>query len=80
MSAEAPREGGRPPAAMATRAEAQRRADQIAAFRDELALLQAEGVAIDAAQLEAVRRHHDTLLATLAREHDVDATTAARQM
>jgi hypothetical protein len=65
---------------MATRGEAQRRADQIAAFREEVRALQAEGVALDAAQLEAVRRHHEALLAELTREHDVDATAAARQM
>ena len=56
------------------------RADQVAAFRHEVAALQGEGVALDAAQLEAVRRHHDALLAALTREHDVDATTVARQM
>jgi hypothetical protein len=65
---------------MTNRAEAQRRADRIAAFRDELAALQAEGVALDAAQLDAVRRHHEALLGVLTREHDVDATTTARQM
>ena len=65
---------------MTSRADAQRRADQVAAFRHEVAALQAEGVALDTAQLEAVRSHHDALLAALTREHDVDATLAARQM
>jgi hypothetical protein len=62
------------------RRDAQRRADQIAAFRAELTALQADGVALDAGQLDRVRRHHDALLAELTRAHDVDATAAARQM
>lgn len=65
---------------MPTRAEAQRRADRIAAFRAELAALQAEGVAFDAAQIDALRVHHDQVLHQLTREYDVDATAAARRM
>jgi hypothetical protein len=65
---------------MTSRRQAQQRADQIAAFRDEVAALGAEGVTLDAAQLDSVRRHHDALLARLAGEHDVDASAAAKQM
>jgi hypothetical protein len=60
---------------------AQRRADQIAAFRAELDQLAREGgPAIDPAALTAVHAHQDALLAQLAREFDVDRTLAARRM
>jgi hypothetical protein len=60
---------------------AQRRADQIAAFRAEIDQLEREGAApFDAAHLGAIRAHQDRLLAQLAREFDVDRTQAARQM
>ena len=60
---------------------AQRRADQIAAFRAEVEQLAREGVpALDAAQLTAVRAHQDELLARLTQEFDVDRTAAARRM
>jgi hypothetical protein len=60
---------------------AQRRADQIRAFRAELETLQAEGVTpLDRKTMAAVRTHHDELLQRLTREYDVDATVAARRM
>ena len=61
------------------RGEAQRRVDQIAAFRAEVAQLAREG-ALDPSQLSAVTAHHEQLLARLSREFDVDRTTAARRM
>jgi hypothetical protein len=63
------------------KAAAQRRADQIAAFRAELEQLEREGApAFDAAQFADVQAHQDALLAQLAREFDVDRTAAARRM
>ena len=60
---------------------AQRRANQIAAFRAELEQLAREGApAIDAARLADVQAHQDALLAQLADEYDVDRTAAARRM
>lgn len=61
--------------------EAQRRADQIAAFRAEIEALVREGApALDAARLAAVRAHQDGILARLAREFDVDRTSAGRRL
>jgi hypothetical protein len=55
------------------RSEAQQRADQIGIFRAELARLESEGVLrLDAAQLQAVRGHHDALLAGFAGRFDID--------
>jgi hypothetical protein len=60
---------------------AQRRADQIAAFRAELDQLAREGApGLDEAQLPAVLAHQDALLGRLAREFDVDRTAASRRM
>jgi hypothetical protein len=64
-----------------SKSDAQRRADQIAAFRAEIAELGREGVtAIDRVALAAVAAHHDALLQRLTREFDVDVTTAGRRM
>jgi hypothetical protein len=63
------------------KADAQRRADQIAAFRAEVTQLTHEGVGgLDPAVLAAIRSHHDLLLARLAREFDVDTTLQAKRM
>src|SRR5687767_13443613 len=62
-----------------SREEAQRRADQIAAFRAEAEQLAREGV-LDPGQLGTAVTHQDVILAQLAREFDVDRTTAARRM
>ena len=60
---------------------AQRRADQIAAFRAELEQLAREDAPpLDAPQLSAVLVHQDALLGRLAREFDVDRTSAGRRM
>jgi len=57
------------------RAAAQQRADRVRAFEQELAALEAEGVfAPDAESRERIRRHHEALLAELARSFDVDTT------
>jgi uncharacterized membrane protein len=63
------------------RSEAQQRADDIAAFRAELARLESEGVLrLDAAQAQAVRGHHEALLAGYAGAFDIDRDTKARQL
>ena len=60
---------------------AQRRADQIRAFRAELDALAAEGIdPLDRRQRSAVAAHHDALLRHLAATFDVDATVAAHRM
>lgn len=60
--------------------QAQSRASAILGFRDELARLTAEGVSLDPAAIEAIRAHHDALLASFARQEDVDLTAAAAQL
>ncbi len=63
------------------RSEAQQRADDIAAFRAELARLEAEGVLrLDAAQADALRGRHDALLAGYAGDFDIDRDAKARQL
>jgi hypothetical protein len=63
-----------------TKDDAQRRADQIAAFRAEVAELAREGVRIGPDQLATVAAHHDRLLQELSREFDVDRGAAERRM
>jgi hypothetical protein len=64
-----------------TKSDAQRRADQIAAFRAELDALGREGLPpLDSTQLAAVAAHHDRLLADLARQFDVDRGAAEKRM
>lgn len=63
------------------RQDAQRRADQIAAFGRELVELERAGiVALDPTDLARIERHHADLLATLTRQFDVDRTESQRQM
>jgi uncharacterized membrane protein len=65
----------------ATRERAQKRVDEVRAFRVELGRLEAEGVlALPPDQAAAVRRHHDALLAALAQRFDVDRSEAEKQM
>lgn len=64
-----------------SRAEAQRRADRIAAFRDELRELIEQGlVEFAPADLERIRRHHDERLAALAEGYDVDLGEGAKRL
>ena len=63
------------------RQDAQRRADQIAAFDRELVELEGDGVLVLAPEDRArVDRHHADLLATLSTEFDVDRSESQRQM
>jgi uncharacterized membrane protein len=64
-----------------TREQAQQRVDQIAAFRAELARLEAEGVlSLSPDQSRRAREHQDDLLARLAGQFDVDRTQAEKQV
>lgn len=64
-----------------SRAEAQRRADQIAAFARELGELEREGVLrLPAGERERVGAHHAALVARLAGSFDVDSTERERRM
>lgn len=61
--------------------EAQRRADRIAAFRAELAALEAGGVlALPAEQRAAVERHHEATLRELAERFDVDVAEGEKRL
>src|SRR5689334_17695670 len=67
--------------AAGSRAEAQRRADQIRAFEQELRRLEGDGVlALTAAQRTSVAEHHRALLAAYAGEFDIDRGLQAQQM
>lgn len=67
--------------APATREQAQKRVDEVRAFRAELARLAAEGVlTLSPDQSVVVRGHHDRLLAVLAQRFDVDRTETEKQM
>jgi uncharacterized membrane protein len=64
-----------------SRAEAQRRADEIRSFERELHALEREGVlALSASQRSAVSAHHRGLLARYASEFDIDRDIEAKQM
>ena len=66
---------------MSGRLDAQARADQIGAFREELARLEVElGGVIDTAQRDQISAHHDALLADFARQFDVATTESDRQL
>lgn len=65
----------------ATRLEAQRRVDDINVFTREWQRLRAAGVLVDdPARDDAIRAHHQALLADYARSFDVDADAQARQL
>lgn len=64
-----------------TRASVQARTHDIRAFRAELRRLEDEGVlALGEAEREAVRAHHDALLAHYVAEFDVDADVRSQQL
>lgn len=64
-----------------SRADAQQRADDIHVFRRELSRLEHDSVLkLDAGARQAVRSHHDGLLAQLSNSHDVDVSAQARQL
>src|SRR6267143_1131965 len=64
-----------------SQADAQKRADRIRAFRDELRTLEAEGVlALPDEQKLSLARHHDETLRRLSQAFDIDTTEAQKQM
>ncbi|RPJ62226.1 MAG: DUF2157 domain-containing protein [Acidobacteria bacterium] len=63
------------------RQEAQRRVDQVVAFKRELTELEREGVlALGFEERNRIERYHAELLAQLARQFDVDRSEGQRQM
>ena len=67
--------------AQTSRSSAQQRADEIRVFRAELARLEAEGVlSLPAEQAQALRGHHEAVLAGLASEFDIDRDVRAKQL
>jgi hypothetical protein len=61
--------------------DAQRRADQIRAFRSELAELHREGLdPVPPDRFDALAAHHDALLAALSDRFDIDTTVSAKRM
>ncbi len=61
--------------------QAQRRTDQILAFRQELAQLQNENIAsLDEVQLRAISDHHELLLQRFTETLDVDRTIQSKQL
>jgi len=61
--------------------EAQRRADRIREFREEMKLLEGQQVlALAEDQRKRVDEYHAELLNSLTREYDVDTSTAQKQM
>src|SRR5687768_8875628 len=66
---------------MSDKHDAQRRVDQISAFRAELDQLTRDGVvAFEPRQLAAIAGHHERLGAELAREFDIDRGSAEKRM
>jgi uncharacterized membrane protein len=64
-----------------SRAQAQRRVDEVRSFERELRSLESEGVLeLSEAQRRAVADHHRKLLAGYAREFDVDRDVQAKQL
>jgi hypothetical protein len=69
------------PSPVAARDSAQKRADRIRAFREELEAAQADGVVgLSPEQETALRRYHDEVLARLEGAYDVDRSDAQRQL
>ncbi len=63
------------------RIDAQKRADDIHIFSDELQRLERDGVLqLDQTQRLAVTTHHQTLLASFAQSFDIDRDTQAKQL
>lgn len=64
-----------------SRTSAQQRADDIRIFRQELGRLAADGVlTLSAEQTQALRDHHDAVLAGLASKFDIDRDSRAKQL
>lgn len=64
-----------------SKTEAQKRADRINAFRDELALLSQDGVLeLSESQLYAIRAYHEQLLGGLRDQFDVDRDIRSQQL
>jgi len=66
---------------IASKSKAQQRADQIAAFRSELAIVEEERVlTLSDSQRSALSGYHENLLAQLSADFDIDAGDRAKQL
>lgn len=66
---------------LSSRTDAQRRADEIRVFQQELGRLEGEGVlALTEVQRKTVADHHTGLLAQFARDFDIDRDVQAKQL
>jgi len=64
-----------------SKADAQRRADQIRYFQAELALIERENIlSLDGSQRAALARYHENLIAQLASTFDIDASKREKQL
>jgi uncharacterized membrane protein len=64
-----------------SKAEAQKRADRIRAFREELRTLEAEGLLhLTEMQRQEIARHHDGALSRLTAQFDIDTTEDQKQL
>ena len=64
-----------------SKADAQKRADQIGSFRAELEIIENEKIAVlDDGQREAVTNYHESLLAQLSSTFDVDASVREKRL
>lgn len=64
-----------------TKTEAQKRADQIKVFNDELALLEGEGVlSLSDEQQQAIASHHQNILAQYSQDFDIDQNQRAKSL
>jgi len=64
-----------------SKSEAQKRADQIKVFRDELAMLDSDGVlSLSDEQQQAVAAYHDDILAQYSHEFDIDRNQHAKSL
>ncbi len=64
-----------------SKVEAQKRADRIRSFRDELRVLEAEGILVlPEDQRQRLSRYHEETLRSFAGQFDIDTTEAQRQM
>lgn len=69
------------PEILSNRVQAQRRVDQIRAFRDELAQLERDAVLVlSDDQRQRLRSHHDRLIQDFARQFDVDTSVSQKQL
>ena len=64
-----------------SKSQAQKRADQVQAFQDELALLESDGVlSLDEGQTQAINAYHQNLLSQYSDDFDIDQDQRDKQL